>query len=626
MCGICGVWNYGTRAPVDRDVLGRMTEAMHHRGPDDRGVHVDDAAGIGLGFRRLAIVDLTAAGRQPMANEDGTVWLVFNGAIYDFPALRDGLEARGHVFRSRTDTEVIVHAYEEHGPACVEHLNGMFGLALWDAPRRRLMLARDRIGKKPLYYYDDGRRLVFASELKALLCDPAVPRELNWPGVGEFLALGYTAGAQCITAGVRKLLPGHRLICANGRVVTERYWDWLPAFRRTDGARSAADWVAATREMLEACVRSRMTSDVPLGAFLSGGLDSSAVVAAMAAASPHPVKTFSIGFAEAAFDERPYASEVAAAFGTEHHELVLRPEGAAELLPRLVRQYDEPFADASAVPTYYLAKLARAHATVCLSGDGGDEACAGYDRYAQGVREMAADWIPSPLRRLLLRPLAALPIGVPGRQLARRLMLEPAQRYLDAMRQMPREQCDALLTPAAAQRIAGDGVGAIREAMEQAADLDPLSRMQYADGRVYLPDDILVKVDRASMLNGLEVRCPLLDFRFLALMAAAPAHLRSAGGRGKHLLREAMRGVLPDRVLSRPKMGFAVPLAAWFRGDLGAFARAVLLDRRTAARGIFRLPALEQLLRAQRSRERLSPYIWTALVFELWCRAYLDER
>ncbi len=626
MCGICGVWNYGTRAPVDRDVLGRMTEAMHHRGPDDAGVHVDDAAGIGLGFRRLAIVDLTAAGRQPMANEDGTVWLVFNGAIYDFPALRDALAARGHVFRSRTDTEVIVHAYEEHGPACVEHLNGMFGLALWDAPRQRLVLARDRVGKKPLYYYDDGRRLVFASELKALLRDPAVPRELDWSGVGEFLALGYTAGAQCIAAGVQKVLPGHRLICESGRVVTERYWDWLPAFRHADGARSQADWVAATRAMLDTCVRSRMTSDVPLGAFLSGGLDSSAVVAAMAGASAQPVKTFSIGFAEAAFDERTYASEVAAAFRTEHHELMVRPEGAAELLPRLVRQYDEPFADASAVPTYYLAKLARAHVTVCLSGDGGDEACAGYDRYTQGVREMAADWIPSPLRRLLLRPLAALPMGVPGRQLARRLMLEPAQRYLDAMRQMPREQCDALLTPAAAQRIDGDGVGAIRAAMEQAADLDPLSRMQYADGRVYLPDDILVKVDRASMLNGLEVRCPLLDFRFLALMAAAPAHLRSAGGHGKHLLREAMRGVLPARVLSRPKMGFAVPLAAWFRGDLGAFAREVLLDQRTAARGIFRLPALERLLRAQRSRERLSPYVWTALVFELWCRAYLDER
>lgn len=626
MCGICGVWNYATGEPVDRELLHRMTEAMRHRGPDDGGFHFEDEAGIGLGHRRLSIVDLTPAGRQPMGNEDGSVWVVFNGAIYDFAERRRDLETRGHVFRSRTDTEVLVHAYEEHGTAWVEHLNGMFGVALWDARRRRLVLARDRLGKKPLYYHDDGKRLTFASELKALLVDPSVPRALSWPAVGEFLALGYVAREQCIVDGVRKLRPGHRLVRTADTVAVERYWDWLPSFRRVDTTRSESDWIADLRATLTASVRSRMISDAPLGAFLSGGLDSSAVVATMASVSEQPVRTFSIGFDDPRFSELAYAREVATELRTEHHELIVRPESVPELLPRLVRQYDEPFADSSALPTYYLSKLAREHVTVCLSGDGGDEACAGYDRYAQAAREEAADCIPARLRRLVLAPLGSLPLGTPGRRLARRLMLDPAERYVDLMRLMPAELIASLLTPEAARRVNGDGASPVGDALAQARDLDPLSRMQYADGCVYLPDDILVKVDRASMMSALEVRCPFLDHRFLALMAAVPPHLRSSGARGKHLLREAMRGVLPERVLNRPKAGFAVPLAVWFGGDLGAFVRDVLLDRRTAERGIFCRPAIENLLRDQARRERLSPHVWAVLVFEMWCRSYLDGR
>ena len=624
MCGICGVWQYSTREPVDRDRLRRMTEAMLHRGPDDGGAFFDDAAGVALGFRRLSIIDPSPAGHQPMGNEDGTVWGMCNGEIYNFIDLRAGLAARGHVLRSRSDTEVIVHGYEERGTECVRELDGMFALAIWDARRRRLLLARDRLGKKPLYYYDDGRRLLFASELKALITDATVPRTLNWDAVGQFLALGNVAGSRSIFAGIRKLPPGHWLVCDGADIVTQPYWDWLPALHRVDHRRSEADWVADLLVALRAAVQRRMISDVPLGAFLSGGIDSSAVVAAMAAVSTQPVKTFSVGFAERRYNELEYARAVAQHFGTDHHELIVQPEAVADILPRLVHQYDEPFADASALPTYYLAKLAREHVTVALSGDGADEACAGYDRYAQALQERAVDAVPPAVRRVLLSPLDWLPIGVPGRRLGRRLMLDPMQRYASAMRHMPAEQVAALLTPETAQRITSDGAAPVLEALRRAADLDPLSRMQYADAKVYLPDDILVKIDRASMLNSLEVRCPFLDHHFLELMATVPPQMRLCRGQGKSLLKRALRGVLPEHVLHRPKMGFAVPMASWFRDDLASFVSEVVLDRRTAQRGIFAPRALEKLVRTQANLTRVTPHLWEILVFEFWCRAYLD--
>jgi len=625
MCGICGVWNYATREPVDRARLERMRDTLVHRGPDDAGTHFDDAAGLGLGFRRLSIIDPSPAGHQPMGNEDGSVWIVFNGEAYNFLDLRPQLEAHGHRFRSHSDTEVVLHLYEQQGTRCVESLNGMFGLAIWDAPRRRLFLARDRIGKKPLYYYDDGRRILFASELKAILADPTVARDLDWRAVGQFFAVGNVTGADCIIYGVRKLPAGHRLVCADGRVTTERYWDWLPAFRRVDRTRSEAEWIAALRATLTEAVRRRMISDVPLGAFLSGGVDSSAVVATMAGLSAQPVRTFSIGFADRRYDETPYAREVAQRFGTEHHELVVEPEAVESVLPRLVRQYDEPFADSSALPTYYVSKLAREHVTVCLSGDGGDEACAGYDRYDQALREGAVDVVPQWLRRLVLWPFSRLPAGTPGRSRARRFMQDATGRYVTLMRFMSPEHVTALLTPEAAARVEGDGAAAVATAFARAGDLDALSRVQYTDGTVYLPDDILVKVDRASMLNSLEVRCPLLDYEFLELMAAVPPALRRANGGGKALLKRAFRGVLPDAVLDRPKMGFGVPLERWFRDDLATFVRATLCDARTAQRGIFSRRGVETLIRGGASASiQLSSHLWQVLVFELWCRAYLD--
>jgi asparagine synthase (glutamine-hydrolysing) len=625
MCGICGIWNYRAQTPVNPDLLQNMTDRMVHRGPDDRGFYLDDTSGLGFGFRRLSIIDVLPVGNQPMSNEDGTIWLVFNGEIYNFPTLRRHLETVGHIFASRTDSEIIIHNYEDRGNESLIDLNGMFGLAIWDQTKQQLLLARDRIGKKPLYYYDDGQRIIFASELKAILADPSVPRRLDWEALGEYLALGYVTAPRTIFAGLKKLRPGHSLVLAQGRSEVQAYWDWLPAFRRAQRNYAAAEWPARTREMLATVVRERLLSDVPLGAFLSGGVDSSAVVAMMAAASPSPVKTFTIGFEDRDYDESAYARLVARHFGTEHHELVVQPENVADLLPRLARQYDEPFADSSAVPTYYVSKLAREHVTVCLSGDGGDEACGGYERYAQYLRESRVDILPRLFRKLLLQPLVSLPVHWPGQRLAQRLTLDPEERYAFALRMLPPQQVSSLLTAEAAHLISQDGAAAITAVLMEAANLDPLARLRYADGRTYLPEDILVKVDRASMLNSLEVRCPLLDYRFLELMAAAPAALHLRNGRGKALFKQALGGLLPNPVLDRPKQGFAVPFNRWFRDDLTGFIRDLLLDRRTTQRGIFSAPALAELLRVQTSGwSRLTNHVWVVLVLEMWCREYLD--
>ena len=625
MCGICGVWNYRTHQPVDRDVLRRMTEMIQHRGPDDSGVYADDAVGLGLGFRRLSIIDLSPAGHQPMCNEDGNIWVVFNGEIYNYQDLRPNLESHGHVFRSRTDTEVIIHSYETYGSACVEQMNGMFGLAIWDAGKQQLVLARDRMGKKPVYYYDDGNRLLFASELKAILTDPSVLRELDWTALGEYFALGYVPGSRSILKGVHKLLPGHTLTFHDGRATLRRYWDWLPAFRQIDAQRSQQEWIAALRELLTDSVRRRMISDVPLGAFLSGGVDSSAVVATMAGISSQPVKTFSIGFTEPRYNELAYARQVAQRFQAEHHEMIVEPESIQDLLPLLARQYDEPFADSSALPTYYVSKMAREHVTVCLSGDGGDEACAGYSRYAQMLQEALIDRVPQTLRLTALAPIAMLPPGTPGRRFARRLMIDQDRRYGIMMRMNAPDDLERMLTLDAYRRIGNDGVSAILANTRHAKGLDLLSRVQYADGVVYLPDDILVKVDRASMLNSLEVRSPLLDYRFLELMAAVPPAMRIVHGEGKHLFKQALRGIIPDSVLDRPKMGFGVPLEIWFRDDLAGFARQILLDPRTLQRGIFSREGVEWLVRSQSAgSSQFSQQIWNALMFEHWCRIYLD--
>ncbi len=626
MCGISGIWNYGSKASVDRASLRGMSDTLSHRGPDDSGEHFDDVCGLGLAFRRLSIIDLSPAGHQPMCNEDGAIWVVFNGEIYNFRDLRRSLESAGHKFRSRSDAEVIVHNYEDRGAECIADLNGMFALAIWDARISRLTLSRDRVGKKPLYYYDDGRRFLFASELKAILADPSVPREIDYEALGEYLALGYVPSPRTIFKGIRKLPAGHFLVLERGVSNVRRYWDWLPAFRN-NGSYTEGDWITQIRALLKTVVRDRLSSDVPLGAFLSGGVDSSAVVATMAELSDHPVKTFSIGFRDERFNELRWAREVAERFGTEHHEWIVEPDAVRELMPRLALHFDEPFGDSSAIPTYYVAEMAKRHVTVVLSGDGGDEAFGGYDRYSEALRERYVDMIPLALRRSILAlPSALIPVGVKGHALTRRYQLTAEERYISRMRQVPSEMVPELLTCDALQQAGVGSTAILEQFMRRSEGLDDLSRLQYVDAMTYLPEDILVKVDRATMAHSLEARCPLLDHRFMELAAGIPSDYRLRDGSGKFIFKRALRGLIPDTVLDRPKMGFGVPLRAWFRDDLYEYAAEVLFDPSVGRRGVWRHDALRLLLRNHtRGNRRLQTVIWMILMFETWAQLYLGR-
>ncbi len=623
MCGICGIWNYAESRPVDRALVQRMARTMVHRGPDDEGTFFDDAAGLAFGFRRLAIIDLTPSGHQPMGNEDGSVQVMLNGEIYNFTDLRPALEAKGHRFHSTSDTECIAHQYEECGPDCVPDLNGMFGLAIWDLKRRRLVLARDRVGKKPLYYYDDGKRLLFASELKAILEDRSVRRELDLNSLAEYLRMAYVGSPRTIFKGISKLEPGHVLVFDGQRCDIKRYWDWLPDFQ-PDTSATEAEHIERIRAALRECVKSRLISDVPLGAFLSGGTDSSAVVAAMAGLSDRPVKTFSIGFEHAAFNELEYARAVAERFGTEHHEFVVQPESLSEILPKLARQCDEPFADSSALPAYYVSKMARQHVTVCLSGDGGDETLAGYTHYDNAMREDFLDAVPRGVRGPLLGSLSRLiPPFMRGHRMLQRFAQTPDLRYACHMQLAYRSQVRALLNPDIARGLSGEPI-LLERVLAGRLPAGRLSRMQYADGRAYLPEDILTKVDRTSMLNSLEARCPMLDPRFMKVAAAIPDGMRMTKGATKALFKKALRGIVPDCVIDRPKMGFSIPGKAWMGDDASDFVSSVLGDDSVRKRGLFRVGAVRAVRDGGSGRPETWPLVWSLLVFELWCRAYLD--
>jgi asparagine synthase (glutamine-hydrolysing) len=618
MCGIAGILDLAG-GPVPAEAVRSMCAALVHRGPDGEGTFLGQ--GVGLGMRRLSIIDLET-GDQPVRNEDASVWVVFNGEIYNYRELREQLESRGHTFYTHTDTEVIVHLYEDRGERCVEALRGMFAFAVWDEPRGRLMLARDRLGIKPLYYARVGQKLVFGSELKALLALPEVRREIDGPAFAHFLTFLSTPSDQSILRGVRKLPPGHRLLASlGGEPQVERYWD--VAFEPERG-RSEAWFVERLRALLDESVRLHMVSDVPLGAFLSGGIDSSTVVATMAALSREPVRTFSIGFADADFSELAYARRVAAAFQTDHHELVLEP-AALDVLDDLVWHLDEPFGDSSAIPTYMVSKLAAEHVTVALSGDGGDELFAGYEKYTVERRERVWRFVPEPARRLLGRLVAATPAHLRGRNYLRHMALPGVERYLDAGTLFRREEVAALVRP---------------EIRDVLADYDPweearshlrrqrghwLSALQSLDLATYLPLDILTKVDRMSMAHSLEARVPLLDHRLVEFAATVPPELQLRGRTTKYLLKQAMRPLLPEAIVDRRKQGFAIPLGRWFGGGFDELLRDVLLSETVRSRGIFDVAALERRMRHGRRDGGLGLDLWTLLSFELWCRRFLDE-
>jgi asparagine synthase (glutamine-hydrolysing) len=622
MCGIVGIFDSRDRRPIDRRMLDAMNDSIAHRGPDGDGLHV--GPGIGLGQRRLAIIDV-AGGRQPIYNETGDVAVVFNGEIYNFLEVRAALEARGHRFATRSDTEVIVHGWEEWGAACVERLRGMFAIALWDARSETLFLARDRIGKKPLYYTTlaDGR-VLFGSELKALLLEPTLSRALDPSAVEDYLALGYVPDPKSIYAAVRKLAPGHTMVWRRGAPEPKplRYWDVDFA---TVVPATEAQAIERLHAELEEAVRLRLISEVPLGAFLSGGVDSSAVVSAMAMIETKPVETCSIAFGAASHDESAFAAAVAQRYYTNH--MVRRVDtDDFDLIDRMATIYDEPFADSSALPTYRVCGLARERVTVALSGDGGDEVFGGYVRYRWHAEEARARaMFPGAVGRALLGAGAALwPADprVPGRlrlgatlaQLAR----DPATAYFTSVATLDDGMRDSLRGPDLAAALQGyRAVEAIAGPMRRAPTDDPLARAQYTDMHTYLPGDILVKVDRASMAHSLEVRVPWLDHKLMGWAATLPHDLKLRGREGKALLKRAMEPRLPHDLLYRRKMGFAVPLGAWFRGPLAARLKATVTSPRLAETGFFDMAALARLAdEHQAGTADRSAALWTVLMFE----------
>jgi asparagine synthase (glutamine-hydrolysing) len=625
MCGIAGfVGNeIGREAPERAAILDSMCRVIAHRGPDDQGTWLDGEAALGM--RRLAIIDL-AGGRQPIANEDGQIRVVFNGEIYNYPDLRADLEAKGHRFQTRSDTEVIVHAYEELGPEAIQKFRGMFALAVWDAPRRTLLLARDRVGKKPLYYTTTSHgTLVFGSELKALLEHPEVRREISPEALDAYLALGYVPDPLCIFRDIHKLPPGCLLIRKGEHLSVGSYWDFEYAPVEPRSEREYREELLAE---LEDAVRARLVADVPLGAFLSGGIDSSTVVGLMARQGTAPVKTFSIGFHEDSYNELEYARRIARHYGTEHHELIVTPRICQEV-DRLVWHFDEPFADQSALPTFAVASLAREHVTVVLSGDGGDELFAGYTRYARDRRRERCARLPRALRYGVMRPLARrLPHGAWGRNSLHCLAADFPDRYIESISLFTSLTKRPLYTHDFHQSIRDtEPVSArMRRLAGHVRTGARLDSLLYLDSKTYLPGDILTKVDRMTMAVSLEARAPLLDHKLIEAVTRIPAASKLRGGTTKHILRETVRGLVPDEILDRPKMGFGVPIEQWITAELRGRIHETLTEARTRQRGYFD-PAYVRLLLEEHERGRRdhSAPLWALWMLELWHRTFMDS-
>jgi asparagine synthase (glutamine-hydrolysing) len=627
MCGIVGQARRDGASP-ERGMLASMCAALAHRGPDARGMHLDD--GVGLGIQRLRVIDLDAD--QPIFNEDGSIAVVLNGEIYNYRELRRDLRRAGHTFATGGDTEVIAHLYEEHGPECVRFLHGMFAVAIWDRRCRQLVLARDRLGKKPLFYSERDGVISFASELNALMQDPAIPRDIDHGALDAYLAYQYIPAPLSAYRAVRKLPPASTLIFGDGACTIGRYWrlDYRTKLQLAD----PREYDELIRAHLRRAVRARMVSDVPIGAFLSGGIDSSAVVAAMAEVSSRPVRTFSIGFASDRFNELPRARLIAERFATEHEELIVEPE-ALELLPKIVEHYGEPFGDSSALPSFHLARMTRGQVTVALNGDGGDESFAGYSHYAANLLLSRFDVLPTPVRRLLSGAGMLLPASgrvdsarSRARRLAATLALTPEHRFAAYRTHLDGLDTAELYTPEY-RELLGDSPAALAEAIagpwRDSLSEDPLDRMLDVDVNTYLPGQLLAKIDVASMAYSLEARSPLLDHELMQFAASLPVEHKLAGAERKVGLRRALRGWLPDEILDGPKQGFVLPLSDWFRGELRDYAGEVLLDRAALQRGYFRPERVRGLLDEHAcGRRDNSRGIWNLLVFELWHQRFMD--
>lgn len=631
MCGICGKLYFNPRHKAERHIIEAMASVLKHRGPDDQGIYVDGPAGIG--HQRLSIIDVSPAGHQPMSNEDGSIWIVFNGEIYNFEELRTELEAKGHIFTSRTDTETIVHLYEEKDTHCLESLRGMFAFAIWDSKKQRLFLARDRVGKKPLVYAVTSEALIFGSEIKAILQDPSVPAEVDYEALHHYLTYQYVPSPWTIFKAIRKLPPAHSLIVQQGAITTRQYWHLSYSHKLI--LPTLADYVDQFMALFTEAVKIRLRSDVPLGAFLSGGIDSSATVAVMSQLANRPIKTFSIGFHESEYNEIPFAAIVAKKFDTEHTEFIVKPD-AVSILPKLVWHYNEPFADSSAIPTYYVAQLTRQHVTVALNGDGGDESFAGYERYIADKLAGYYEKVPSLVRKHIIKKcLAFIPHQENRRSFFRRLkrfvngISEQAERrYVRWICGFDNEMKNDLYTMAFAEKVTAiDSVDLIENWYHKADGTLFLDRTLFVDVMSYLPDDLLVKVDIAAMAHSLEARSPFLDHKLMEFAAALPPHYKLNGLQSKYLLKKAFASLLPATVLHRKKMGFGVPIDRWLRKELKDITCQILLEKRSIERGLFKEQAVRMLIDEHLSKRTDNSYrIWTLLFLELWFRMFIDKR
>jgi asparagine synthase (glutamine-hydrolysing) len=600
---------------------------MYHRGPDDEGYYTDKQ--VGLGMRRLSIIDLST-GRQPLANENGTLWIVFNGEIYNYRQLRNQLEQQGHVFSTKTDTEVIIHAYEEYGANCLEHFNGMFSFAIWDTVNRRLFLARDRLGIKPLYYWFSGNQLIFGSELKAIIQHPDTPREVDLAALDQFLTLEYIPAPSTIFKGINKLPPGHFLVFEAGQLNLKQYWE-VP-FREAPA--NEATCAEILTELISDAVRLRLVSDVPLGAFLSGGIDSSTIVAFMSEAMTEPVQTFSIGFDDKTYNELPYARAVACHFGANHHEEILKPDIVA-LVEQLVHHFDEPFADFSSFPTYLVSEMAKHHVTVVLSGDGGDELFAGYETYVAQNLDRLYRLLPTRIRKDALPALMARISPRPAKKglvnKAKRFVeggaLPPSLQHTRWMTFMSDNDKVALYQPEF--RSASNGftsMSVIENYFQKATQADWLAQQQYVDIKTYLADDILTKVDRMSMAASIEARVPLLDYRIVEFAMSLPPHLKLNRGQTKIILRRAMANRLPATVLNKPKQGFSIPLKHWLNGPLCPMMTDLLSVDTIRRRGYFQYPCISGWVSEHLAgRANHSHRLWALMVLELWHQKIVDH-
>ena len=631
MCGICGKYNYAISEPVTKEELKQMTDLLEHRGPDDEGFHSD--GNVGLGMRRLSIIDLST-GHQPISNEDGSLWIVFNGEIYNFPDLHEKLVRKGHVFKTKSDTETIIHLYEEMGTDFVKELRGMFAIAIWDGRKKRLVLTRDRVGKKPLFYSMNGTFIAFASELNALLAVKGISREIDLRAVDAYLTLQYIPSPLSIFKSVKKLEPASILTLENGKVTIEKYWDLPLGAKKLD---LPLDEVKERLydELLEA-TKIRLMSEVPLGAFLSGGIDSSVVVALMARSSSQPVKTFSIGFKEARFSELGYARQVAGMYGTKHTEFIVEAT-MADVLEKLVRHYGEPYADSSALPSYFVSRETKKSVTVALNGDGGDEAFGGYLRYVAMKLDSSLRALPSVVKKTMLGLIRVMPQKAPyglfwraGKFMRSSMHQNRAHRYLSTICYFGPDEKEGLFSPAFERALGRDiryGEKYITDLFQVPAGQDLMGELSYVDFKSYLPECLMAKMDIASMANSLETRSPFLDQKVIEFAYRLPSQLKLKGINGtKWILKETFKDMLPKQIYKRGKMGFGIPLGPWFRGELKDYWAGTCLSVKALGRGYFNREHLARLWDEHQSGARDHGYkLWALLMLELWHKEFADD-